>query len=236
MIRLRLSQRVHLFHVVAFVLAAAVLTAVGPRRGAPPPPVSLSDVAALVGERLHAHHGDWRAAEAEARAWQVHLGLAVTAFDDAGAVLLDTGAQSALPTAQRLQLTATPTQLERPGAVALRLPDGRTTAAIEVAWTPPRPPGGTALFGGLALLSAVILASVAFSRTLVGPIEQLARAIEAFGAGDLAARASLARGDELSGARRSCSPTSPTSCAPRSPGSRWRWSSPGRARPSRRTR
>nr|WP_255652158.1 HAMP domain-containing sensor histidine kinase [Corallococcus sp. AS-1-12] len=64
---------------------------------------------------------------------------------------------------------------------------------------PPPPPDGdrqTAIIVGL-VLACTAITSVAFARTLAGPLEKLASAARAFGAGRLDVRAGLRRKDEL---------------------------------------
>ncbi|RKH16428.1 sensor histidine kinase [Corallococcus praedator] len=64
---------------------------------------------------------------------------------------------------------------------------------------PPPPPDGdrqTAIIVGL-VLACTAITSVAFARTLAGPLKKLASAARAFGAGRLDVRAGLRRNDEL---------------------------------------
>ncbi|MCB9646821.1 MAG: HAMP domain-containing histidine kinase [Deltaproteobacteria bacterium] len=196
MIGLRLTQRVHLFHISAFLVAALGLTLLAPSRNKSREPVALTNVARMVAERLASYDARWSEALSEARIWREHLGLLVTVYDEAGRSLLDTGALRPLPAEALARLGREPILLLETGRAAIRIPD-RGYAVLRLEWAPPAPPGGSALWAALVLLFAVMLASVAFSRTVVRPIEHLARATQAFGAGDLTARAGLTRKDEL---------------------------------------
>jgi methyl-accepting chemotaxis protein len=110
------------------------------------------------------------------------------------------------------------------------------------------PPSKLPIVIAFALLGAAII-SFLFARSLARPLARLAAAAEAFGAGDLSARARLQRDDELGAVARtfdemadrvnglltaSFSPTSRTSCARRWRGFAWRSTSPPRATWTRR--
>jgi two-component system, OmpR family, sensor kinase len=61
----------------------------------------------------------------------------------------------------------------------------------------PGPPAGLVLLALLACVAATLLASIPLARSVVRPIEALARSVKLFGSGQLSTRASLERTDEI---------------------------------------
>lgn len=195
----RLAHRVLLFHVSAFVLAAVALVLVRPRPAVDPRPMDPARLGAFVAARLEQHGAVTAAARAEARAWHDELGFAVAVFGPAGDVLLDTdGGVRPAPELERGLAAGQVRPIGRRGRVAVALPalGAGAYAVVQPRWPPPRRPADATL-AAVVLLSAVVLASAAFSRTLVRPIERLAGAARALGGGDLRARTGFERADEL---------------------------------------
>ena len=115
---------------------------------------------------------------------------------------------------------------------------------------PRRPWDPRILFPGL-LAILTVFSSLLVARGLLRPLVQLSAFTREFGSGNLEARVRIGRREPfgplaatfdemaerigaLMNARKSCWPTSPTSCAPRSPASGWRSISP--RSPARRRR
>jgi signal transduction histidine kinase len=61
----------------------------------------------------------------------------------------------------------------------------------------PGPPAGAVLLALGVCMLATLLASIPLARSIVLPVEALARSVKLFGSGQLATRASLQRGDEI---------------------------------------
>ncbi|RYZ35270.1 MAG: HAMP domain-containing histidine kinase [Myxococcaceae bacterium] len=143
---------------------------------------------------------------------QQRMGMRVTLRDMNGRLLGNTRAEPAPPlSADELHVTARVTRRGPPSGpfpgpggpgrllVVSPYPGTPQVYASVSLPPPPPPPDGdrqTAIVVGL-VLACTGITSVAFARTLAGPLEKLASAARAFGAGRLDVRAGLRRNDEL---------------------------------------
>jgi signal transduction histidine kinase len=120
------------------------------------------------------------------------LGAGAALFDADGRRIAEAGRYAPLPELAReaSYLAGGPHQ----GALALRLADGRWLSLR----MPPRPHEHGGFFLGLAVLAGLLaLAAYPLARWLARRIEALGASVDAFGRGDLAARAEVAGRDEV---------------------------------------
>ena len=176
--------------IIAFFASAAVLLW---HRGGGPEQDVIAASSALVGLLLPPADAEpARQAEAVARI-AAALGAGVALFDAEGGRIAESGGYVPLPRIERgvsHGLTGPPSRR----GVALRLADGRWLA-VRAPATPHRHAG---LFVGLALLATLIgVAAYPVARGLVRRIEALGARVDAFGRGNLSARAEVAGRDEV---------------------------------------
>lgn len=155
--------------------------------------------------------GDPAALQASLERAQQRMGMRVTFRSADGQLLANTRPEpEPALSAEELRVSARVTRSGTPGVIPGRGGPGRllvvspfpgTPQVYAAVYLPPPPPSPdgerqTAIIVGL-VLACTAITSVIFARTLAGPLEKLAAAARAFGAGRLDVRAGLHRNDEL---------------------------------------
>jgi signal transduction histidine kinase len=189
----RLFWRVYLHGLLLLVIVAIALFAVGaamgrgfgpPHRGAP------GRLAGWAAARLSDARGDPQRLRAELERAREAIGIEASVWE--GGVLLATNVEPPLGPLR-------PGQLARVDDGPIRLPGhphafaaplrGEPLAYLVVSAGPPSFPWERLAATIGAVLVALALASVPLARAIASPVEKLTRAVQAFGAGDLGARA-----------------------------------------------
>jgi len=176
--------------IVAFFASAALLLW---HRGDGPEQDAIAATSALVALLLPPPAAEGAAQAAAVERIAEAIGSGVALFDSEGRRLAEAGGFVPLPRIERGVSHGLPGPPSRRG-VALRLADGRWLAVR----APAAPHRHVGLLAGLALLATLIAAAAyPVARGLVRRIEALGARVDAFGGGDLSARAEVAGRDEV---------------------------------------
>jgi signal transduction histidine kinase len=186
----RLFWRVYLHGLLLLVLVALALAGVGAAFGPPSMRPGLgSRMAAWAALHATEARREPAALMAELERARDVLGIEATVWSAAGVVATNVDPPlPALGLADRVRLEGGPIKLPAQRAFAAKL-GGSPPAYLVVTGGPVPFPWARVLTAAGVLLVVLALASVPLARAIASPVERLTHAVEAFGAGDLSARA-----------------------------------------------
>jgi signal transduction histidine kinase len=195
----RLFWRVYLNGLLLLVLVALAVAGVAEVLGREPAGRSPERFAAYAGARIGELRHDPTALQRELHRLHDAFGARMTVYEGGVAVASSDDEAPLAPVAEE--------ELPRLAHGAFKVPGRRFTLAAPVPGSPAsylvltgHVPQHSLLRGAsflTAVLLALALASIPLARAIASPLERLGRAVRAFGAGDLDARARLAAGGEV---------------------------------------
>jgi two-component system, OmpR family, sensor kinase len=190
-IRLRLVQRIYLVGIVQFVIVAIGIVVLARE---PWPPALLGDATRYIADELSAQSGTPESLAAAVLRVRDDLHCAIAVYDSEDRLLVAAGQPIGRPSTTQSPDRHPSNELGS-GLVPLALRGRGTGRLVYVLPTPPLPLGLG--FAPILALFVVGISSWLTARSLAKPLAHLTRTANAFGSGNLLARAGMKRSDEL---------------------------------------